>query len=193
VDDSSSDAGSGQQGTGQEPGKGDGLENLRKALAAERTARKAADKALAEERRKSVSAEERAILEAKESAAAETETKVKGPLVRALAAAELRAANVQGPTARLVGLLDLDKIEIDDDGEAVGLTEQIETLKTEFPNLFQVPTASGRVPAGNANGGSGSRDGRKQDQGGGGKPKPWNEILADQVLGGTSGPGVSMR
>ncbi|MHB2029474.1 MAG: phage scaffolding protein, partial [Acidimicrobiales bacterium] len=195
VDDASSNTGSSQQGQGQGDRADDGLEGLKKALASERTARKAAEKEIRELRLKNASAEERAILEAKEAAAAETETKVKGPLVRALAAAELRAANVQGPTARLVGLLDLDKVEIDDDGEAVGLVEQIENLKAEFPNLFQIAAASGgRAPAGNSNGGSGAREGRTQDKGGDSKPKPWNVVLAEQVLGAQGiAPGVVTR
>jgi hypothetical protein len=187
VDGSSSDAGSGQPQT-----SGD-LDGLRKALAAERTLRRTADKALADERKKSATAEELAIINARETSAAETETRVKIPLLRALAATELRASGVQGATARLVGLLDLSKVEIDEDGDPIGLTEQIESLKTDFPNLFQAATGGQAPRPGNANGGSGARSGRAGDSSGGQPPRKFNEILADIVLTGGTGAGTAMR
>jgi Phage minor structural protein GP20 len=195
MDGSSSDAEGGKQGQGQGDGKSDAeLAGLKSALAKERETRKARDKELAELRKQHASAEERLVIEAKETAAAEAEERVKRPLIKALAAAELRAANVQGSTSRLVGLLDLDKVSLDDDNEPVGLTEQIDQLREEFPNLFAAASSNGSRPkAGNVNGGSGSGSGRTQDKGGSGKPKPWFEQLADQVLNPGSGPGVAMK
>jgi hypothetical protein len=195
VDGASANSGGGKQGTGQGDGQADPeLGKLKSALVKEREARKAADRQLAELRKQHASTEERLVIEAKEQASAEAEERVKLPLVRALASAELRAANVQGPTARLVGLLDLSKVTLDDDGDAVGLTEQIDALREEFPNLFAAATANGGRPrAGNVNGGSGSSNGRQQDKGGGGAPKPWYEQLADQVLNPGTASGVAMR
>ena len=195
VDETSKNSGSGKQGEGS----GDGavnpeLDGLKSALAKEREARKASDKQLAALRKQHASTEERLVIEAKEAALVEAEASVKLPLVRALAAAELRAANVQGPTARIVGLLDLTKIDLDDDGEAVGLSEQIDALREEFPNLFATASANGGRPrAGNANGGSGSGSGRQQDKGSAGTPKPWYEQLADQVHGSMNSSGVANR
>jgi Phage minor structural protein GP20 len=195
VDDASKNAGSGKQGAGQGDGTVDPeLGKLKGALVKEREARKAADRQLAELRKQHASTEERLVIEAKEQASAEAEERVKLPLVRALASAELRAANVQGPTARLVGLLDLSKVTLDDDGDAVGLTDQIDALREEFPNLFAVATAGGARPrVGNANGGSGSGSGRQQDKGSAGTPKPWYEQLADQVHGSMNSSGVANR
>jgi hypothetical protein len=163
---------------------------LKKALASERVARRAADKELKELRLKHASAEERQLIEAKETAAAEAEARVKAPLIKALAASELRAAGVQQGTAKLVGLLDLAKVELDDEGELVGLDEQIEEMKEEFPNLFAAATGT-RVP--NVNGGSGN--GRRKDKDGGDqKPKGFAQQLADQVMGAAPpGQGMVLR
>jgi len=169
--------------TKQPPPAETDLDRVKAALTKERQARKQADKDLAALRRQHATAEERALLEAWETAATEREAQVKPPLLKALAAAELRAAGVQGNGAqRLVGLLDLEQVDLDDDGAPVGLDEQISALKEEFPNLFAAPS-DGKTRAGNANAGSGSGAGRRQDKtGNDGKPRPWNEILADQVL-----------
>ena len=169
--------------TKQPPPAETDLDRVKKALAAERANRKKLEKDMAALRRQNASAEERALIEARETAATEREAQVKPPLLRALAAAELRAAGVQGNGAtRLVGLLDLEQIDLDDDGAPVGLDEQIAGLKEEFPNLFAAPP-DGKARAGNANAGSGSNSSRRQDKSGNdGRPRPWNEILAEQVL-----------
>jgi hypothetical protein len=189
VDESSSDGSSGQQGQGPD------VENLKKALAAERQQRKDLANQVKDLKKQNATAEERALLEARESSATEAEARVKPPLIRALAAAELRAAGVQGSTSKLVGLLSLDKIELDDDGEPIGLSDQIDELRSEFPNLFMAASGNGRPLAGSVNAGSGSRSGRTKDANGNTAPKPWYEQLADQVLNpaSASGAGVSMR
>lgn len=125
---------------------------------------------------KNATAEERALLEARDQAAAEAVATTKAPLVKALAKVALQAAGVQSGTAKLVGLLDLEKVDLDDDGELVGLDDQIEDLKTEFPNLFAVATGT-RAP--NVNGGAGN--GRKQDKQDKQEPKGFAEQLAAQV------------
>lgn len=49
----------------------------------------------------------------------------------------------------LMKLVDLDEVDIDDDGEITGLTEQIDQVKTDFPELFKRT----RNPAGSSNSG----------------------------------------
>lgn len=67
--------------------------------------------------------------------------KFQGKMVNAAAREALKDAGVQSANvARLVRLLDLDGVQIDDDGEVVeGLDEQIESLKSEMPQLFAPP------------------------------------------------------
>jgi hypothetical protein len=131
--------------------------------------------------RKQATAEERALLEAKDAGVEEGRTATREPLVKALVAAKLQAAGVQGTnTPRLVRLLDLDKVDLDDEGEVVGLDDQIEDLKEEFPNLFATATAPGnRAP--NVNGGAGN--GRTKDKQDRVPPKGFAQVLADQVTG----------
>jgi len=163
---------------------------LKSALAKERAARRAADKELKDLRLRHASAEERQLIEAKELAATEARAATRAPLVKALAVAKLEAAGVQTGTAKLVGLLDLDKVELDDDGEILGLEEQIEELKTDFPNLFVASGGSVRPP--NINGGSGN--GRKKDKEDRQEPKGFAQLLADQVTGAAPpGQGMVMR
>lgn len=52
----------------------------------------------------------------------------------------------------LMKLVDLDEVDIDDDGEITGLTEQIDQVKTDFPELFKRT----RTPAGSSNSGGAS-------------------------------------
>jgi hypothetical protein len=181
-----------QKGKRQPPPAESDLDRVKRALAAERTNRKKLEKDMATLRRQHASAEERALLEARETAATEREAEIRPPLIKALAAAELRASGVQGSApARLVGLLDLDKVDVDEDGNLVGLDDQIAGLKEEFPNLFAAPPEDGgkqRTPQANAGAG-----GRRGDKGGPVKPKPWYEQLADQVLNAQAPPGVGHR
>lgn len=165
---------------------------LKKALTAERTRARNLEREFKELQKKHATAEERQLLEAREQAAAEAEERIKGPLIKALAASELKGAGVQSGTARLVGLLDLDKIELGDDGELVGLSEQIDELKVEFPNLFAAAT-NGSVKPPNVNSGSGN--GRTKDRSGEDqKPKGFAQLLADQVTGAVPlGQGMAGR
>lgn len=48
----------------------------------------------------------------------------------------------------LMKLLDLDAIDIDDDGEITGLAEQIDDLKTEWPEFFKRNRANPSKPGG---------------------------------------------
>ena len=59
------------------------------------------------------------------------------PWKRTSAIAELRAAGLDLEQAkRLVGMVNLADVEVDDDGDVTGLDEQIEALKEAFPPLF---------------------------------------------------------
>lgn len=62
-----------------------------------------------------------------------------------------KAANVlseNGATnPRIAKMLDFDKIDIDDDGNLVGVEEQLEALREDFPELFDVKRRAGRADA----------------------------------------------
>jgi len=178
-----------QPPTRQTPDPDDPTAGLKKALIAERQRARQLDKDLKELQRKHATAEERQLMEAKEQAATEAAAAVKGPLIKALAASELKAANVQGTNIpKLVRLLDLDKVEVNDGGGLDGLEDQIEELKEEFPNLFAAATGSAtKVP--NVNGGTGN--GRKKDQQDKQPPRGFAQQLADQVMAAVP-PGQGM-
>jgi len=166
---------------------------LKRALAAERQQRKDAERKLRDLERKHASAEERALLEARDQAAQVAREETRKPLVKALAAAKLEAAGVQSGTAKLLGLLDLDKVDVDDDGELVGIEDQIDELKETFPTLFASVAGGGTKPP-NANGGAGSRTGRKKDRDDQQPQRGFADILAAQVMGtAPPGQGMTMR
>ncbi|MBJ7479706.1 phage scaffolding protein [Rhodococcus sp. (in: high G+C Gram-positive bacteria)] len=48
---------------------------------------------------------------------------------------------------KITKLLDLDQIELDDEGNVTGLDEQIETVKSEFPELFETKRSVPKVDA----------------------------------------------
>lgn len=78
-----------------------------------------------------------AVREAEERKTAE----YRGMVVNQAARAAMSEAGVQSSNvARLVRLLNLDDVQLDDDGEATeGLSDQIEALRTEMPQLFRAP------------------------------------------------------
>lgn len=96
---------------------------------------------------------------------------LKTTAVNAQVRAELAAAGFQNPSkdriARALRMIDRSAIELDDDGEIDGLTEQIETLKADFPEFF--------TPAG-GDGGSG-----------GGKPRAGRVTTAGRAGGPNTG------
>jgi Phage minor structural protein GP20 len=158
---------------------------LKKALDAERKLRKDKERELAALAKKHASAEELALMQAREAASAETEGRIRPQFLKHIASAKLEAAGASGDTVRLVGLLDLDKVQLTDDGDLAGLDDQVVALKEEFPNLFASPGGV-KPPVPKANSGSGGSQGRKQDSSTtGGKPKTFADKLAAQVLGTT--------
>ncbi|MCD2156024.1 phage scaffolding protein [Rhodococcus cerastii] len=48
---------------------------------------------------------------------------------------------------KITKLLDLGQIELDDDGNVTGLDEQIESVKSEFPELFETKRSAPKVDA----------------------------------------------
>lgn len=81
----------------------------------------------------------RAVQEAAEAA----ERKFKPVAVRAAARAKFLEAGLdpedKGAMSRLLRLVDMDEVDLDDDGDPVGLDEQIDDIKDDFPRLFEKP------------------------------------------------------
>lgn len=48
---------------------------------------------------------------------------------------------------KITKLLDLDQIELDDEGNVTGLDEQIKSVRTEFPELFETKRSAPKVDA----------------------------------------------
>ncbi|MEV8439154.1 hypothetical protein AB0425_17405 [Actinosynnema sp. NPDC051121] len=119
---------------------------LEKALADERGLRKRREGQIAEMRKERRAAEatgdddeaER-LRKAEEAAAA----RYKPVAVKAAAKAALLEANFQKPTEervkKIIKRLDLEEIDIDDDGDVIGLQDQIDQLVADFPELFTAP------------------------------------------------------
>lgn len=83
--------------------------------------------------------------------------KFRGLFVKQAAKSEFLAAGLTGQPDRLIRMLDMDEIDVSDDGEVTGLKEQIEDIKADFPDLFaddkpkrKAPRVAGSPrPAGN--------------------------------------------
>lgn len=86
----------------------------------------------------------------------------------------------------LMKLVDLDEVEIDDDGEIVGLSEQIAQVKTDFPELFKRTRTA--APGGGGSSGQEGKPPAKVDTADkkppAPEPKDWAEALARQALRG---------
>lgn len=130
------------------------FEKLQKALDSERALRKKRDATLAELRKKERDAQRQGDDEQAEQvrAAAEAAEKRYKPIaIHAAAKAALLERNFQRPTEerikKMVKRLDLDDIDIDDDGDVIGLETQIEQLVEDFPELFTAPVAAPAAPA----------------------------------------------
>src|SRR5690606_10811163 len=104
-----------------------------------------------------------------EKAATRAEMKYKLPLARAAAEAALARAGSGGSgkdPSKVMELIDIDDIDLDDDGNVIGIEEQVEDLKEEFPEWFRRPRVSSRRPAA-----SSSSSGKStKDVGGADKP-----------------------
>lgn len=128
-------------------------EKLEAAMLNERTLRKKREGQIAEMRKERKAAEVTGdtaeadkIRKAEDAAAA----RYKPVAVRAAAKAALLEANFQNPTEervkKLIRRLDLEEIDVDDDGDITGLQDQIDQLVDDFPELFTVPAIPASAP-----------------------------------------------
>lgn len=120
-----------------------------------------------------------------EEARAEVESRYKPLVVRTAAKAAFLTAGIAtsaGDTdtkvSRLIRLLNLDDIEIDEDGDVLGLDDQVDQLKDTFPELFQrakepEPVRKVRAPKGD----TGAKTATPP------KPKTIGEMVAARVHG----------
>lgn len=111
------------------------------------------------------------------------EAKYKPMLVRQAARAAFAEAglvtgkngNADAAMKRVIRLLDLDDLDVDEDGSVDGLDEQIAEIKQEFPDLFGSATGGRRR--------TGSVDGADKSGQAGSKVKSSAEALSDQLFG----------
>jgi hypothetical protein len=98
-----------------------------------RTAERTADK--------SGAADDEVAARAKQDAADEAERKYKPIAVKSAARAALLAAGLNdgsdGVMRKLLRLVDMEDVDLDEDGEVVGLDDQIDDIKDTFPKLFE--------------------------------------------------------
>ena len=180
---SDTDTGTGttDQGTDQDTGTQevewtaptkDEWERTQKALAKANGEAKTRREELATLRKQGEDASTTASREAAEAA----EKKFKPVAVRSAAKSALLEAGLQGATpervAKLVRMLDIDALEIDDDGEVSGLTDQVAAVKKDYPELF---TAQKQKPP--------HISGSDRTPSNGHRPMRSSDLLAAQVLG----------
>lgn len=129
------------------------LDGLQTAL---RAARKDAREALAEVATLKTKTGDRSVEQIEQEAATVAESTWKPRLVRQAARAAFAEAGLALPAgreteavARAVRLLDVDSLTVDDEGTVVGLAEQVDSLRSDFPDLF-AGVANRRPPAINA-------------------------------------------
>ena len=89
----------------------------------------------------------------------------------------------------LMKLLDLDDVEVDDDGEISGLSEQIDAIKAEWPEFFkrtrQVSTTSNTVGGSGQNGAPPAKVDTADKKPPAPEPKSWAEVLAERTVRGS--------
>lgn len=128
---------------------------------------------------------ESAVREAKQSGYTEAETKYKGMLHAVAGRVALMEAGVKPAKAkRALKLIDFDDVEIDDEGELIGIEDAIDDLKEEWPELF-VPekdeddepvVTKTRVKSNHVNGANRKTGGVK-------KPKTATEVALERLTG----------
>ena len=87
-------------------------------------------------RQQSESDAEKQVREAVEKAEGDAEARWKPIVVRQAARAALAQAGLIGKPDRLLKLLDMDEIEVDEDGALTGLDDQVRELRSEYKHLF---------------------------------------------------------
>ncbi|WP_354643867.1 phage scaffolding protein [Kitasatospora camelliae] len=81
---------------------------------------------------------ERALREARE----ESENRWKPRIINQAARAALAEAGISGSPDRLLKLLDLDALSVDDDGDVIGLATEVDRLRADYPEFFAKPEAT---------------------------------------------------
>ena len=150
----------------------DAWEKTQKALAKANNEAKTRREELSALRKQGEDASTTASREAAEAA----EKKFKPIAVRSAAKSALLEAGLQGATpervAKLVRMLDIDALDIDDDGEVTCLTEQVASVKKDYPELF---TAQEKKVT--------RLQGSDRTPSNGNRPRRSSDLLAAQVLG----------
>jgi hypothetical protein len=111
-------------------------ERMQRALAKANAEAKTHREAVKALQTKTEDADGKAAREATEAA----EKRLKPVAVRSAAKAAFLEAGLQGSTpermARVVRMLDLDALNVDEDGDVTGLVEQVKAVKADYPELF---------------------------------------------------------
>ena len=97
----------------------------------------------------------------RQEAVKESDARWKPVVVKQAARAALAEAGLIKPPNRLLRMLDMDDIDVNEDGEIDGLDEQIRDFKKEFPEFF-----GRRSPKDVDGGDKGSRTGKTQGSAG---------------------------
>lgn len=142
----------------------------KKALQRERAARKQAERDLKTLQTENENESEKRLREATE----EVERKYHGLIARSAFRAALAEAGLQKGQQKLMKLLDLEDVTVDEDGEVEGVDAQVDALKKDFPELFS------RTPKGGGKGDGGAGKGAPPK-----KEKTSAELLAERAgIGG---------
>ncbi|GIH26058.1 hypothetical protein Aph01nite_43680 [Acrocarpospora phusangensis] len=134
------------EGKKPKPAKGDTVprSELAKVIAARDEAKKKLrerDRELEDLRRQGETAEETARREAAEEARKTADARYKPISVRA---ALLEAGVLPSRVKGALKLVDLEQVDVDEDGEVSGLDGQLASLKEEWPELFEAPKGDGK-------------------------------------------------
>lgn len=88
----------------------------------------------------------------------------------------------------LMKLIDLDDVEVDDDGEITGLSEQIDSIKSEWPEFFkrtrQLSTMSNGAAGSGQNGAPAVKVDTADKKPPAPEPKDWAEQVAERIRRG---------
>lgn len=152
------------------------FDKMQRDLAAANLESKNRREKLQELQRASEDADGKAARERAEAA----EAKYKPVAVKAAAKAAFLEAGLAAVTpeklARLTRMLDLDSIDITDDGDVKGLDDQVKALKAEFPEMFGGAAGKPRAPRLDAG------DRRPADT----RKRSSAELIAEMALNGTA-------
>lgn len=128
---------------------------------------------------------DRAVARAAERAAAKVEGKLKPALAAVAVEAALAKSGWSGKEEtlpRLMKMIDMDEIDVDDDGKVVGIADQIAEIKRDIPEWFR----AGQKATGPAEkrGGVSEVDGGEKRTKVGGAGKTWLDKVDEQISNG---------